>query len=504
MNGYGTFWDNELRSFPHGGEGSRLWVARATRGDDDVGSLSILLDHAWHAKLSGPDRPPLGSLWRCVSEQTRSERDLEVSGASWRLFVEPVEGEGPYRGAVAVACADDGTWPGAVAIWARDFARGIGPMLDRLPSSNGQNAATVDTLTQPCLFATDPFRRLKTKGTAPRRRACVTLPKPVFIEGVPGVVGVSRELIRCCRDVVSVADSQVSVLLHGESGTGKEILARAIHRQGPRRDRRFIGVNCAALPETLFESELFGHKAGAFTGAGKEKLGLLEAADGGTFFLDEIGDMPMSLQIKLLRVMQERRLRRIGELRSRPVDVRFVAASHKNLEDEIAAGRFRLDLYYRLKVVQISIPSLRIRPEDLTHLMAHMFVRKGRSPESVAVSEPALAALQRYRWPGNVRELENEVQRWLALYPREPVMELDQLSEAVQRSTGRSVDPADLATLRPMVEATELLERFLIRKAIGASGGLKSVAARRLGLSRQGLYKKIRRYGMCDLLHAAR
>jgi DNA-binding NtrC family response regulator len=186
------------------------------------------------------------------------------------------------------------------------------------------------------------------------------------------------------------------------------------------------------------------------------------------------------------------------------VDVRFVAASHKTLEDEIAAGRFRLDLYYRLKVVQISIPPLRIRPEDLAHLLAHMFVRKGRSPETVAVSEPALAALQGYRWPGNVRELENEVQRWLALFPREPVMELDQLSEAVQRSTGRSVDPADLATLRPMVEATELLERFLIRKAIGASDGMKSVAARRLGLSRQGLYKKIRRYGMCDLLHAAR
>jgi len=503
MDGHGAFWDNELRSFPHGGAGSRLWVARATRGDGDVGSLRILLDHAWRAKRRGPDRPPLGTLWRCVSEQARAERGMEVDGAAWRLVVEPVVGEGTCRGAVAVACADDGTWPDAVAIWARDFAQGVGPMLDRLPTSNTQGAATVDTLTQPCLFATDTFRRLKAK-VATRRRTNVTLPQPVFIEGVPGVVGVSHELIRCCQDVVSVADSQVSVLLHGESGTGKEILARAIHRQGPRRDRRFIGVNCAALPETLFESELFGHKAGAFTGAGKEKVGLLEAADGGTFFLDEIGDMPMSLQIKLLRVMQERRLRRIGELRSRPVDVRFVAASHKNLEEEIAAGRFRLDLYYRLKVVQISIPPLRTRPEDLVHLLAHIFVRKGRSPETVSVSEPALAALQGYRWPGNVRELENEVQRWLALFPREPVMELEQLSEAVQRSTGRSVDPADLATLRPMVEATELLERFLIRKAIGASGGLKSVAARRLGLSRQGLYKKIRRYGMCDLLHAAR
>ena len=505
MEGHATFWEQELRRYPHGGAGSRIWVVRSGDGRGSgaaAGSMRLLLDHGWRSGGGGPARPPLGALWTCVSEGRRVTRDLVLGDRTWRLVVEPVaDGEGGCGGAVAVACADEGPWPRAAARWARDLAVRLAPLLDRLPAAGGGAAAVVPV--QPSLFPLDDPPLLPAR---PSRRIAgepVPLPAPVYISTVPGVVGVSRELERCCREVASVADSGVNVLLHGESGTGKEIMARAIHKLGPRAGRRFIGVNCAALPESLFESELFGHKAGAFTGAGKEKTGLLEAADGGTFFLDEIGDMPLSLQIKLLRVMQEKRLRRIGELRSRPVDVRFVAASHKSLEEEIAAGRFRLDLYFRLKVVEITLPSLRARPEDLAHLLALMFVRRDRDPAEVTVEEAALSALQAYRWPGNVRELENEVQRWSALYPDETVMRLDQLSEAVRRAAGRSVDPADLATLRPMDEATELLERYLIRKAIGASDGMKSLAAKRLGLSRQGLYKKIRRYGMRDLLHAA-
>ena len=504
-----AFWEHELRSFPFGGEGSRLWVVRTRTAGGGRAALGILLDRAWRGAGEAPtggDRPPLGALWRAAVDHEPTARSLQgpAGGTAWRLVVEPVPGGGDPGGAVAVVCAEGQPWTESVAAWVRAFARKLAPLLDRLAPAPGCHAAAAADPRQACLFPLDvapPGAARVVRGDGP---CAVPLPYPVFVDGVPGVVGISREMTDCCREVVSVADSQVNVLLHGESGTGKEVLARAVHRLGPRRDHRFIGINCAALPETLFESELFGHKAGAFTGAGKEKIGLLEAADGGTFFLDEIGDMPAALQIKLLRVMQERRLRRIGELRSRPVDVRFVAASHKDLEAEIVAGRFRLDLYYRLKVVQITIPPLRQRPEDLTHLLAHMLGRRGRAPDSLEVAESALAALQAYRWPGNVRELENEVQRWLALYPNRPLMELDQLSVAVQRAAGRSVDPADLATLRPMDEATELLERFLIRKAIGASGGLKSVAAKRLGLSRQGLYKKIRRYGMRDLLHAAR
>ncbi len=500
-----AFWEHELRSYPFGGGGSRLWVVRSRGAGNGRAALGILLDRVWRGGGADPGRgrPPLGALWRAAVDGESCARRLPDEPPR-RLIVEPVPSAAAPGGAVAAICADDMPWSGSVAAWVRAFARKLAPLLDTLAPAPGCRAGATADPCQASLFPPEPAppgaARLA-RGGGP---AAVPLPYPVFVDGVPGVVGVSREMIACCREVVSVADSQVNVLLHGESGTGKEVLARAVHHLGSRRERRFIGVNCAALPESLFESELFGHKAGAFTGAGKEKIGLLEAADGGTFFLDEIGDMPAALQIKLLRVMQEKRLRRIGELRSRPVDVRFVAASHKDLEAEIAAGRFRLDLYYRLKVVQITIPPLRQRPEDLAHLLAHMLGRRGRAPDSLEVAEPALAALQGYRWPGNVRELENEVLRWLALYPDHALMELDQLSMAVQRAAGRSVDPADLATLRPMDEATELLERFLIRKAIGASGGLKSVAAKRLGLSRQGLYKKIRRYGMRDLLHAAR
>jgi len=504
-----AFWDHELRSYPFGGGGSRLWVVRARTGGGGISSLRILLERAWRAGRTLPAnlaRPPLGPLWRAAAEGEPSERRLSTGDDrnAWRLVVAPVAPAEAHAGAVAAVCTDEDPWAVAVAQWIRALARKLSPLLDSLQPAVTCGAGPMTDPGQACLFPREPRAPGLVSATVGSGPPGVPLPQPVFVAGLPGVVGVSREMSECCREVTSVAGSQVNVLLSGESGTGKEVLARSVHRLGARREKRFIGINCAALPESLFESELFGHKAGAFTGAGKEKIGLLEAADGGTFFLDEIGDMPAALQIKLLRVMQERRLRRIGELRSRPVDVRFVAASHKDLEAEIVAGRFRLDLYFRLKVVQITIPPLRQRPEDLTHLLAHMLVRRGRSPEGIVLIEAALAALQAYRWPGNVRELENEVQRWLALHPGETVMDLDQLSTAVQRAAGRSVDPADLATLRPMDEATELLERYLIRKAIGASGGLKSVAAKRLGLSRQGLYKKIRRYGMRDLLHAAR
>jgi transcriptional regulator with PAS, ATPase and Fis domain len=262
----------------------------------------------------------------------------------------------------------------------------------------------------------------------------------------------------------------------------------------------FTKIRCAALPESLFESELFGHRAGAFTGAATEKKGLLAAASGGTFFLDEIGDMPLPLQIKLLRVMQERQVRRIGELKSVPVDLRFVAATHKDLTAEIREGRFRLDLFYRLKVVAVVIPPLRHRPEDVAPLFAYFLGKRGRDPNRLRITEEALSALQRWHWPGNVRELENEAQRIAALYPDETVIRLTHLSREVRGADAGAVEAVDLGALRSLDQASELLERYLIRKAIAACGGRKAAAARRLGLSRQGLYKKIARYGMADLL----
>ncbi|MBK9303029.1 MAG: sigma 54-interacting transcriptional regulator [bacterium] len=493
-----TFWDEELRAYPHGGSASRVWVVRGGRCDG--AALTLLLDHGWRqdGAAAVPAAPPLGLLWRAAAEGEPGERSWRADGRAWRLEAVPVPGDGGPAGALALCCAEEEPWLTAVRDWSRRLAARLAPVLGSLGPAPGGGGPLEDARRQPSLFDWPVA-----PGPRPAACAAVALPRPAAVPGIPDVVGVSREIAECCRAVQAVAGSNVNVLLHGESGTGKEILARAVHRLGPRRSRGFIGVNCAALPETLFESELFGHQAGAFTGAGKEKSGLLEAADGGTFFLDEIGDMPLALQIKLLRVMQERKLRRLGELRSRAVDVRFIAASHKDLAGEIAAGRFRLDLYFRLKVVQIAIPPLRHRPEDVAHLLSHVLQRRGADPARLAVAPDALAALQAYRWPGNVRELENEAQRWLALHPGAEVIELDQLSAEIRQAAGRSVDPADLATLRPMDEATELLERYLIRKAICACDGRKSTAARRLGLSRQGLYKKIRRYGMGDLLHAA-
>ncbi len=519
MDAARAYWDEEIRSFPHGGGEACLWVVRRD-GEPGGFTLRLVFSHRWGGRCA-PDRsspPPLARLLKVISKAQGAEFLLgDAGGASGppapapsgtdRLWVEPLRSRDAVAGAFALRYPDLPPWREAVRLWGARFAARAGLLLPRLDDAAAEGAALAGRDCQPTLFplpAPCDAAAATPRPRVSRRPPGLPLPRPLCLPEVPGLVGVSREMAACCDLVSRIAASGVNVLLHGESGTGKELVAKALHNGSPRRDRPFIGVNCASLPETLFESELFGHKAGAFTGAAREKTGLLEAADGGTFFLDEIGDMPPALQIKLLRVMQEGRLRRIGELQTRPVDVRFVAASHKDLEAEIEAGRFRLDLYYRLKVVCVDIPPLRRRPEDILPLLAYFLGKHGgRAAAALRVDEEAVRALQRYRWPGNVRELENEARRWLALQPAADLVEVEQLSTEVQRAAGRSVDLADLATLRTLDEAGELLERYLIRKALQASGGMKSVAARRLGLSRQGLYKKIRRYGMLDLLHAS-
>jgi len=482
-----SIWSEEWRSFPHGPDPARVWILVRCRDAADA-PLSLLAAYHWPGRvpsLGPPPLPPLSAALRCLEA---GEALAEPGLTAW-----PLRGE-RRLGAVAVQHPAHGPWRDAVRAWGRGLAARLSALVDVLPPAADPRPPAASV--QPCLFPLPPLP----SRPAPR---LVPLPRPRTVPGIPGLVAQSREMLGCCEAALAVAATGVNVLIHGESGTGKEVLARTVHEGSARREAPFIGVNCAALPETLFESELFGHKAGAFTGAGREKTGLLEAAHGGTFFLDEIGDMPLALQIKLLRVMQERRLRRIGDLRDRAVDVRFVAASHRDLDAEVAAGNFRLDLFYRLKVVRLVIPPLRRRPEDIAPLLAWFLDRAGRDPQSVQLAPEALAALQSYRWPGNVRELENEVARWLALHGREPVLQAEHLSLDVRKALDPSADPADLGTLRPMDEATVLLERYLIRKAIEACRGRKSDAARRLGLSRQGLYKKIRRYGMVDLLQPA-
>jgi len=493
------FWQEEMRRFPHGGGGAALWVARV---NGDRGATVLQMVYAWGGGRARDEglvaRPPLGAMLRAVSS---AREELQNRDGDEALWLEPLLTGGRPHGCLAVWFDAAKAWRESVFLWAQELAPRLGTMLTQL-SPVLPVAAAMSPDIQPTLFPLPPVPVVGAREVEPR--ATLPLPRPAVVPGIPSCVGVSREMRELGQRLGPVAGSGVNVLLRGESGTGKEIVARALHECSERRRGPFVGQNCAALPESLFESELFGHRAGAFTGAVGDKKGLLSAADGGTFFLDEIGDMPLVLQIKLLRVMQERHVRRIGELHSRPVNIRFVAATHRDLDAEVARGAFRLDLFYRLKVVSLEIPPLRHRPEDVAHLLAWFLRHNGVEEFSRRISERALAALQAWRWPGNVRELENEALRWCALHGEESVIRFGHLSPEIQAArSGRSVEAADLGTLRPLVQANEILERYLIRKAIAATEGRKAAAARRLGLSRQGLYKKIARYGMSDLVKSA-
>ncbi|MBW2494069.1 MAG: sigma-54-dependent Fis family transcriptional regulator, partial [Deltaproteobacteria bacterium] len=231
------------------------------------------------------------------------------------------------------------------------------------------------------------------------------------------IIGNSAEIRRVSELISQVADSKANVLISGESGTGKEVVARAIHRGGPRRDKPFVAVNCAAIPETLLESELFGHVKGAFTGAVQNKEGLFEAADGGTLFLDEVGELTLAVQVKLLRAIQEKSFRRVGASADIRANVRIIAASNRRLEDEVTSGRFREDLYYRLNVIEIPLPSLRERSEDIPLLIAHFIEKYATELEKDVdrVTDEAMARLTEYRFSGNVSELENVIERAVVL-----------------------------------------------------------------------------------------
>ena len=305
------------------------------------------------------------------------------------------------------------------------------------------------------------------------------------------IVAASRPMRRAIELISRAAGVDTPVLLLGESGTGKELLARDLHSRSPRRQRRFTAVNCSAIPDQLLESQLFGHRRGAFTDAHEDRKGLLQETEGGTVLLDEIGDMPPGLQAKLLRVLQEREVHPLGAPEPVKVDVRVVAATHRKLEALILDGRFREDLFYRLNVIAIPVPSLRERPEDLVPLIAHFLEKHGRrlGRPGCTLSADALALLHGYGWPGNVRELENVIERALVL-GHETVIGPDDLPEALRGRPAGVAPPAP--GVRPMVE----IEREHILRAMQASGGNKSVAARLLGLDRKTLYRKLEQYGI--------
>jgi two-component system response regulator PilR (NtrC family) len=299
-------------------------------------------------------------------------------------------------------------------------------------------------------------------------------------------------------DLVSqVADSRANVLVTGESGTGKEMIARAIHEMSERRDGPFIVVNCAAIPENLLESELFGHVRGAFTGALHNKEGLFELADGGTLFLDEVGDLPLPLQVKVLRAIQEKSFRRVGGTHDQQVDARIVAATNRRLEEEVARGRFREDLYYRLNVIEIPLPPLRERKDDVALLVDHFIEKYARElgKDVKSMSDDALAMLVAYRFPGNVRELENVIERAAAL-TRGPVIQVDSLP----RSVLEREEPEPVARIpREGVDLDKLMEEYersLILEALRPAGGVKKRAAKLLGISFRSLRYRLEKLGI--------
>ena len=307
-------------------------------------------------------------------------------------------------------------------------------------------------------------------------------------------VGTSAALERTLKQARSVADTSVTVLVTGENGTGKEVLARAIHEESGRRDRPFVAVSCAALPEALIESELFGHVRGAFTDAKTDRVGRFELANGGTLLLDEIAELQPSVQVKLLRVLQERTFERVGSNRSVGVDIRLIAATNRDLEQEVAAGRFREDLFYRLNVVPIHMPALKERREDVPLLAAHFAAKAAEKHDRPPADlDPSLLeALQEYDWPGTVRELENMVER-LVVLTKGAQLGVEFLPEKMLRSaaaahTPAGVVPDDETTLEG---ATLALRRRMVITALQAEGGNRVAAARRLGISRSYLHRLI-------------
>jgi transcriptional regulator with GAF, ATPase, and Fis domain len=298
--------------------------------------------------------------------------------------------------------------------------------------------------------------------------------------------------------------TDATVLITGETGTGKELVARAIHRSSRRADSPFVAVNCAALPETLLESQLFGHERGAFTGADRVRTGLFEAANGGTLFLDEAGEMPPALQAKLLRVLVDHEIIRVGATTPRKVDVRILVATHRNLQERVREGSFREDLYYRLAVVPIAVPALREHPEDLPALVAH-FLRQLAEDLKVpqrSISAEALDRLRSYKFPGNVRELRNILERAYIL-GRHAELSIEDFPESLSRisAAATTIDsllmhlrlPGEPIDLRSILEN---VERELIIGALASSGGAQAEAARRLGISRSDLAYKVNKHNL--------
>jgi two-component system NtrC family response regulator len=450
---------------------SILWVGRGRHFAADLASRAPLLDIVWECDAGGAAALALERFEAVVLDAESAAQGLEGLRS-----LRAREGAPP----VLVRIAEGEL--GERALW---LSAGAADVLARPAEPEGAQGEEL-LLRLDALAARAPDR-----APAPRE------PRPRPAPSLPGIVGASAAMQEVLGLVACAARTSASVLLAGETGTGKELLARALHQGSARQRGPFVAVNCAALPETLLESELFGYRRGAFTGADRDKPGLFEEAHGGTLFLDEVGETPPLLQAKLLRALQEREVRPLGCTRSRPVDVRLVTASNRDLWREAARGGFRLDLYYRLAVFPIRVPPLRERLADVLPLAAHFLAelarRDGEAP--AALSEQAAQLLLAHPWPGNVRELANEVERARALAgPRAELLPAhfsERLREGAPAALEAGVEPGE--SLR---EALDRVEAWLIRRALAAHQGRRAETARRLRLTREGLYKKMKRLGI--------
>ena len=344
-------------------------------------------------------------------------------------------------------------------------------------------------------YVTKPFRVEELRSRLERAAQAVELQQENRVlreqlrtrPGFGGLIGVSGKMQRVYRMIEKVSQHEYPVLILGESGTGKEMVARSIHFSGPRKDRPFVPVDCSALVATLIESELFGYVKGAFTGAMQAKQGLLEAANNGTLFLDEIGDMPIDMQAKLLRALQEREVKPVGSTERRRINVRIIAATNRDLESAIKSGAFRQDLYFRLNVVQLRLPPLRDRKSDIPLLVTGFLEKVSGEHGAKMIKDDAMRRLIAYDWPGNVRELENAIARAVA-FSSLPTVEMADLPTQLHYPTSdRAPDGNEIIPL-------EDLERRAIFRTLRETGGDKLAAARMLGIGKTTLYRKLKQY----------
>ncbi len=350
---------------------------------------------------------------------------------------------------------------------------------------------------------------IKLEQLRPLVMSALKLPKPAqsrraaigetMQPGTPRLLGESAAIQRAREMIGKLARSQAPVYITGESGSGKEVAARLIHSGSSRADAPFVAVNCGAIPENLMESEFFGYKKGAFTGADSDKMGYLKAAEKGTLFLDEVGDLPLAMQVKLLRVIQEKKVRRVGDTVEDPIDVRIISATHRSLSEQVDAGQFRQDLFYRLNVIELKMPSLREIPEDISLMVQQVVERLARQAGNPppAISEEAMLALRRYDFPGNVRELENILERALALCSDNTITETDlYLTQATSKERLAPLDGALGTRGLPLHDFLDQIEREAITKALEPTRFNKTAAGKLLGITFRSLRYRLDRLGI--------